>query len=92
MLAHHGYGDAGAELRRLMSAGDTDGMAAVFTDEMLEHYTVTATWDELPGALLARYDGVADRILSYLPDGSWTSSPEMAERWATVASAVHANR
>ena len=39
-----------------MSAGDMDGMAAVFTDEMLEPYTVTATWDELPDALLVRYD------------------------------------
>jgi probable F420-dependent oxidoreductase len=90
VLAHHGYGDAGAELRRLMSAGDMDGMAAVFTDEMLEPYTVTATWDELPEALLVRYDGVADRILSYLGQQSWASSPAAAERWAGVARAIQA--
>ena len=69
-----------------------EGMAAVFTDEMLEPYTVTATWDELPDALLARYDGVADRILSYLSQQSWTSSPEAAERWAGVASAIQSKR
>ena len=92
VLAHHGYGDAGAELRRLMSAGDMKGMAAVFTDEMLEPYTVTATWDELPGALLARYDGVADRILSYLSQGRGRRHPQAAERWAGVASAVQTNR
>jgi probable F420-dependent oxidoreductase len=92
VLAHHGYAEAGAELRRLMSAGDMKGMAAVFTDEMLEPYTVTATWDELPGALLTRYDGVADRIFSYLGYGAWTSSPEAAERWAGVAGAIHAAR
>jgi probable F420-dependent oxidoreductase len=92
VLAHHGYGEAGAELRRLMSAGDMKGMAAVFTDDMLEPYTVTATWDELPGALLTRYHGVADRILSYLSHGAWISSPEAAERWAAVARAVHGDR
>jgi probable F420-dependent oxidoreductase len=92
VLAHHGFGDAGHELRRLMSAGDMKGMAAVFTDEMLEPYTVTATWDELPAALIDRYDGVADRVLSYLGHGAWNSSPEAAERWARVVSAVQGDR
>ncbi len=92
VLAHHGYGEAGGELRRLMSAGDMKGMAAVFTDDMLEPYTVTATWDELPAALLDRYDGVADRILSYLGHGAWTSSPGTADRWAGVVRAVHSGR
>ena len=57
---------------------------------MLEPYTVTATWDELPDALLVRYDGVADRILSYLGQQSWASSPAAAERWAGVARAIEA--
>jgi hypothetical protein len=64
-------------------------MADVFSDEMLEPYVVSATWDELPSALLSRYDGVADRILSYLHEDAWPTSPELAERWATVANAVH---
>jgi len=89
VLAHHGYGDAGPELRKRMAAGDQRGMADVFTDDMLEPYLVSATWDELPAALVARYDGVADRILSYLHQDAWTVSPELAERWATVVRAVH---
>ncbi len=88
VLAHHGYADAAEELRRLMRAGDLDAMASVFTDDMLEPYTVTASWDELPRVLLARYDGVADRILSYLEPGAWPTSPQAAERWGTVASAL----
>jgi probable F420-dependent oxidoreductase len=88
VLAHHGFADAGPELRRLMAAGDTRGMAAVFTDEMLAPYVVSASWDELPLALRARYDGIADRILSYLPQGGWTTSPEAAERWADVVRVV----
>ena len=81
VLAHHGYGDAGAELRRLMSAGDMDGMAAVFTDEMLKPYTVTSTWDELADRLLDRYRGRADRIFGYQPAADWLRSPETTERW-----------
>ena len=74
-----------------MSAGDTKWMAAVFTDEMLEPYVVSATWEELPDALVARYDGVADRILSYLAPGAWTTSPEAGDRWADVARAVQSH-
>jgi len=90
VLAHHGFTDAAPELQRLMRAGDFDGMAAVMTDTVIEPFTVSATWDELPDVLLQRYDGVVDRLLSYLADGSWTSSPEFAERWANVARAVRA--
>jgi probable F420-dependent oxidoreductase len=89
VLEHHGFADAGGELRKRMAAGDVRGMADVFSDEMLEPYVVSATWDELPSALLSRYDGVADRILSYLHEDAWPTSPELAERWATVANAVH---
>ena len=71
-----------------MAAGDMKAMAAVFTDEMLEPYVVSSTWDELPAALTARYDGIADRILSYLPQGGWTTSPDAAARWADVVRAV----
>ena len=67
-----------------------NGMAASSPTRCSSH-TVTATWDELP-KLLARYDGVADRILSYLGQRSWKSSPEAAERWAGVVSAVQAKR
>jgi probable F420-dependent oxidoreductase len=88
VLAHHGYGEAGAELRKRMAAGDAKAMAAVFSDDMLEPYTITTTWDELPDALLARYDGVADRLIPYLGHGSWVASPAHAERWSDVARAV----
>jgi hypothetical protein len=60
----------------------------VMSDEVIAPFTVNATWDELPEALLARYTGVADRILPYLKPGSWSASPEHAQRWATVVQAV----
>src|SRR4051812_34861733 len=81
VLEHHGFGDAAPELQRLVRAGDTAAMAAVMSDEIIAPFCVVSSWGELPGALRARYDGLADGILSYLQVGSWTASPETAERW-----------
>jgi hypothetical protein len=75
-----------------MAGGDADAMASLITDEMLDAYAVTATWDELPGALLARYRGVADRVFSYGPAKDWVGDPELRRRWQAVATAVTAAR
>src|SRR3954452_2802593 len=84
----HGWEDTSDELHRLMAAGDMDAMAAVISDEMLDEYAVTATWDELPGRLLQRYAGRADRLFSYQPAADWLRSPDVTERWREVAARV----
>ncbi|HEX5586965.1 MAG TPA: TIGR03617 family F420-dependent LLM class oxidoreductase [Acidimicrobiia bacterium] len=88
VLTHHGFTEAGPELQQLVRSGDTAAMSAVMSDEVIAPFTVTATWDELPGALLARYSGVADRIMPYLKLASWSTSPAHAEKWARVVQAV----
>jgi hypothetical protein len=88
VLAHHGYADVAAELRRLMRGGDMKAMGDAFTDDMIDQYVVTSTWEELPTRLLDRYRGLADRLFTYLPIGSWIESPALAERWADVARAI----
>jgi hypothetical protein len=65
-------------------------MAALITDEMLEHFAVTATWDELAGKLVDRYRGVADRLIMYFAQPQMERSPQTAGRWAEVARAVRA--
>jgi probable F420-dependent oxidoreductase len=84
----HGWADASDELHRLMAARDTDAMAAVITDAMLDEYAVTATWDELPAQLLERYRGRADRLFTYQPAVEWLRSPLTTERWREVAAQV----
>jgi probable F420-dependent oxidoreductase len=84
----HGWSDTSERLHRFMAAGDTDAMAAAITDEMLDEYAVTATWDGLASALVARYRGRADRIFSYGPAQDWIHAPDRAERWQVVAAAV----
>ena len=40
-------------------------MAALITDDMLEQFAVVGRWDELADGLLARYGGVANRLIVY---------------------------
>jgi probable F420-dependent oxidoreductase len=87
----HGWGETSERLHRLMAVGDTDAMAAAITDEMLDAYAVTATWDGLAPALVERYAGLADRIFGYGPAQAWIDDPALAERWQAVAAAVHAS-
>ncbi len=83
-----GFEGTSARLNERMKAGDLAGMAALITDEMLEHYAVITTWDDLADALLARYDGVASRVVMYLAEQSIRSDPGALGRWGEVARAV----
>jgi probable F420-dependent oxidoreductase len=83
-----GFEGTSARLNERLKAGDVAGMAAVITDEMLDHYAVVAPWDEMAGALLDRYRGVADRLVMYLGEDSLSADPANAGRWAEVARAV----
>jgi probable F420-dependent oxidoreductase len=87
----HGWADTSERLHRAMATGDTEAMAAAITDEMLDEYAVTATWDDLADQLIARYRGVADRVFTYQPAGEWLRSPELADRWQGVAARVTAS-
>lgn len=60
-----GFPDTTARIRERQKAGDVAGMAAVITDDILDHFVVSATWDLLSDALIARYHGIADRVILY---------------------------
>ena len=90
MFELHGWGEVSEQLHRSMAAGDTEAMARAITDEMLEEYAVTATWDGLAAALVDRYRGLADRVFGYGPAQEWIDNPDVAERWQAVAAAVRA--
>jgi probable F420-dependent oxidoreductase len=67
VLDCHGWGDLTAKLHRKSVEGDWQGMADLVTDEMLDTYAVTATYDRLHARLLERYDGLLDRVALYQP-------------------------
>lgn len=83
-----GFEGTSARLNERMKAGDLAGMAGLITDEMLEQYAVIAPWDELADTLVARYDGVATRLVMYLAEGSIRANPATLPRWGEVARAV----
>lgn len=83
-----GFEGTSARLNELLKAGDLRGMAATITDEMLAHYAVVTTWDDLADTLVARYGGVATRLVMYLAEPSIQADPANLARWGEVAAAV----
>ena len=85
-----GFDGVGETLRRCMARRDFEALDATITDEMLDVFTITATWDDLPAALIDRYDGVVQRIFPYAAQGVFTGTGESRARWADVVSRVKA--
>ena len=77
----HGWAGVCDQLHELLARGDTTAMAALVTEEMLEAYSVAATWDDLPAELARRYGGVVDRVAPYGVD---LGSPRSRELWQAV--------
>jgi len=64
------------------------GMAAVIDDDLLGHFITEGSWDELPDALVAKYGGIATRVVSYFTGADVTRDPTAFERWGTLARRV----
>ncbi|MCB0995242.1 MAG: TIGR03617 family F420-dependent LLM class oxidoreductase [Acidimicrobiales bacterium] len=90
VFEQHGWHGVSDKLHELQAKGDFDGMAAQITDEMLEVYAVTATWDGLAAALVERYSGVADRLVMYFAGTRWRNDRDVLERFGDVARQVRA--
>ena len=54
-----------AKIRERQKAGDMAGMAAVVDDALLDEFLVQGTFAELPGRLVERFGGLADRRVLY---------------------------
>jgi probable F420-dependent oxidoreductase len=85
-----GFEGTSAKLNEKLKAGDIPGMAAVITDEMIEHYAVVAAWDDMADALVERYRGRAARLVMYLAAESIAKDPASAGRWGEISRAVRA--
>ena len=83
-----GFEGTSAVLNEKLKAGDLQGMADTITDEMLEHYAVVATWDEMADALVDRYQGTAARVVTYLTQEGLQKDPSSIGKWGEIAKAV----
>jgi probable F420-dependent oxidoreductase len=80
----------GGRLNEALKRGALDEQAAMLTDDVLAHFTVEATWDELASVLASRYDGRAHRLVAYVAEGMWRKDPSTLQRWGEVARALRA--
>jgi probable F420-dependent oxidoreductase len=85
-----GFEGISARLNERLKAGDVAGMAALITDEILDHFSVTAPWDSVAEAILERYGGIASRVVSYLTEAHLRADPRALGRWGEIARAVAA--
>jgi probable F420-dependent oxidoreductase len=77
VLAVHGWQDLTPKLHRKSVEADWPGMADLITDEMLDTYAVTATYDKLQAKLEERYAGLLDRTALYQPYAARLDDPRL---------------
>ena len=65
VLAVHGLDHLVPRLHAKSLEGDWKGMADLISDETLDHFAVTATWETVGARLRARYAGICDRTQLY---------------------------
>ncbi|HEY5163583.1 MAG TPA: TIGR03617 family F420-dependent LLM class oxidoreductase [Terriglobales bacterium] len=69
VLAAHGWEALTAELHRKSLQGDWKGMTALVTDEMLDTFAVSGSWEDIGAKLRARYEGLLNRVALYAVRG-----------------------
>jgi probable F420-dependent oxidoreductase len=78
VLDIHGWGETAYRLNELAGKGDWASMPKLITDEMLDVYAVTGTYDNIAEKIQERFDGLLDRVAFYVPykaeldDSTWT--------------------
>ena len=72
-------------LRERQKAGDIAGMAAVIDDELLAHFCISGDWADLSDAIVDRYAGTADRVVSYFAGFAWQRDPAALGAWGELA-------
>lgn len=90
MFELHGFDGLSEHLHEAQRVGDLAAMASLVTDDVLDHYIVTATWSDLGPALVARYRDVAPsvRVMTYTASHQLENDPGVLDRWADVAEAM----
>ena len=66
-LAFHGRPDLPAALNDLTKQGRWRDMGGLIDDEVLDLFSVTGKPEEIGPAVLARFDGILDRVALYAP-------------------------
>ncbi len=85
-----GFEGVSSRLNDCIKAGDMNGLAATITDEMLDTFAIVGPWAEIADRLIDRYQGLAERVISYLTVDDVATNPDNVSKWRDVATAVTA--
>jgi len=85
-----GYEGTRLKLAEKLRARDQDGLLDLVTDELLDQFGLVARWDDMADKLIARYKGVANRVVMYLAKPSIAENPANLGKWGEIARAVRA--
>ena len=87
VLTVHGLDHLVPRLHSKNLAGDWKGMADLISDEALDYFAVTVTWETLGAKLRERYERICDRtqLYPYFRPRSTRASPRPGQRaqWLT---------
>jgi probable F420-dependent oxidoreductase len=83
VLELHGWGDLQDDLNRLSKKGEWTAMGELISDDILDAFAVVAAPEDVPKAMMQRYDDMIDRVQLYLP---YRSDPD---RWKQVLAGFH---
>ena len=67
VLEQHGWGEIGAKLGKMAVRKKWAEMPALISDEMVETFALTGTWDDIGPAIRARYGDLLQRATLYIP-------------------------
>ena len=67
VLEQHGWGEIGEQLGRLAVRKEWMAMPALISDEMVDTFAVTGTWEEIGPAIQERYGDLLQRATLYIP-------------------------
>ncbi len=85
VLAAHGWQDLTPKLHRKSVEGDWQGMADLITDEMVDTYAVTGSYETIARRIQERYAGLLDHVSLYQPYQPNLGDP----RWPALVKAFN---
>jgi len=85
-----GYEGTRLKLAERLRQGDRDGLIELVSDELLDQFGLVARWDDMADKLIARYKGLASRVVMYLAKPSIAENPANLAKWGEIARAVRA--
>jgi probable F420-dependent oxidoreductase len=75
-------------IRERQRAGDISGMAAEIDDDLLENFVTEGSWGDIADTIVAKYGGLATRVVSYFSGSDVVRDAGSFERWGTLARRV----